>query len=68
MDELQKIIDMEHQYPKYTGQKDDAIRTEFNMSATSYYQMLNRLLDDEEAVKADPVLFNRLRRLRNGNH
>ncbi|MBV8933098.1 MAG: DUF3263 domain-containing protein, partial [Kutzneria sp.] len=36
------------------------------MSSTRYYQLLNRLLDDREAMRAEPALVNRLRRLRDG--
>lgn len=34
------------------------------MSTTAYYQALNALLDNPEALKADPLLVKRLRRLR----
>ena len=34
------------------------------MSATRYYQVLNALIDTQEALEADPMLVKRLRRLR----
>ncbi|MGH3910551.1 MAG: DUF3263 domain-containing protein, partial [Pseudonocardiaceae bacterium] len=36
----------------------------FDMSATRYYQVLNDLIDRQEALAADPMLIKRLRRLR----
>lgn len=62
------MLDLEREHPRYNGAKDDAIRRRFDMSATSYYQILNQLLDDPAAAEADPVLINRLRRIRNGNN
>ena len=35
-----------------------------DLSSTRYHQVLNALLDDPEALAADPVLVGRLRRLR----
>ncbi|GAA1980880.1 DUF3263 domain-containing protein [Kitasatospora viridis] len=46
------------------GAKEQAVREELGISATRYYQLLNALLDREEALKQDPVLVNRLRRIR----
>jgi len=46
------------------GPKEAAIRVEFDLSATSYYQQLNALLDRPEALEVEPVLVNRLRRVR----
>lgn len=68
MDDLERaVLDLEREHPRYNGTKDDAIRRRLNMSATSYFQILNQLLDDPAALKADPVLINRLRRLRDQN-
>lgn len=50
------------------GAKDHAIRKRFGFSATTYFQILNRLLDDPEAAGLEPVLINGLRRLRDGQH
>ncbi|WP_156491151.1 DUF3263 domain-containing protein [Brevibacterium casei] len=44
MDDLgRRILDLEREHPRYNGTKDDAIRRRLNMSATSYFQILNRL-------------------------
>lgn len=65
MDDLgQRILKLEKQYPKYGGAKDHQIRERFGLSATSYFQMLNTLIDDPEAAWTEPVLINRLRRIR----
>lgn len=69
MDDLgRQILKLEKQFPKYGGAKDHVIRERFNMSATSYFQILNAMLDDPEAAWAEPVLINRLRRIRDGQH
>ncbi|MCT1446159.1 DUF3263 domain-containing protein [Brevibacterium casei] len=68
MDDLERaVLDLEREHPRYNGAKDDAIRRRLNMSATSYFQILNQLLDDPAALESDPVLLNRLRRVRNQN-
>jgi hypothetical protein len=48
------------------GAKEAAIRARFGFGATKYYQQLNALLDTQAALAYDPVLVNRLRRLRQG--
>lgn len=60
------ILDFERQWWKFAGAKEEAIKTEFDLSATRYYQLLNILLDKPEALRADPLLVKRLRRLRAG--
>lgn len=50
--------------PRSVGAKEEGIRAEFNMSPVRYYQRLNALLEDPEALAADPLLVNRLRRIR----
>jgi hypothetical protein len=46
------------------GAKELAVRTELGLSAARYYQVLNALLDSPEALRADPMLVKRLRRIR----
>jgi hypothetical protein len=58
------IIDFERQWWKFSGSKESAIRENFDMSSTRYYQILNALLDDPIALAHDPLLIRRLRRLR----
>lgn len=62
------ILDFENQWWKYGGAKDQAIRDRFALSATTYYQVLNGLLDREEALAHQPMLVKRLRRLRTTRH
>ena len=58
------ILAFERQWWKYAGAKEQAIKELFDMSATRYYQVLNALIDTQEALEADPMLVKRLRRLR----
>lgn len=63
-DREREILAFERQWWKYAGAKEQAIRQLFDMSATRYYQVLNALIDDPVALRADPMLIKRLRRLR----
>ena len=58
------ILEFERQWWKYAGAKEQAVREQFDMSSTRYYQVLNALIDKPEALAADPLLVRRLRRLR----
>lgn len=59
-----EILGFERQWWKYAGAKEQAIRDLFDMSATRYYQVLNGLIDRPQALRFDPMLVKRLRRLR----
>lgn len=59
-----EILAFERQWWRYAGAKERAIRELFSMSSTRYYQVLNRLLDTERAMRADPMLVKRLRKTR----
>ena len=63
-DRDREILDFERQWWKYAGAKETAVREQFDMSATRYYQVLNALIDRPEALAFDPLLTKRLRRLR----
>lgn len=58
------LLDFERRWWKHPGEKDAAIRDRFGISATRYYQRINRLLDDPAAYEHDAALVKRLRRLR----
>jgi hypothetical protein len=58
------ILDFERGWWAEAGPKDTAIRERFELSGTRYYQLLNELLDDDDAYDYDPLLVRRLRRLR----
>lgn len=60
----QAVLAFERQWWKYPGKKEQAIRELFGMSATRYYQILNRLVESRAAMAADPMLIKRLRRSR----
>lgn len=59
-----RILEFERSWWRFGGAKEEAIREEFALTATRYYQLLNQLIDRDEALAADPVLVRRLRRLR----
>ncbi|WP_103532030.1 DUF3263 domain-containing protein [Streptomyces sp. SM11] len=46
------------------GAKERAIREGLGISPVRYYQLLNALIEDERALREDPVTVNRLRRVR----
>jgi hypothetical protein len=58
------ILAFERHWWKFAGAKEQAIREQFELSATRYYQVLNALIDKPEALAHDPLLVKRLRRLR----
>lgn len=58
------MLEFERQWWKFAGSKDEAIRQQFDMSGTRYFQILNGLIDRPEALVADPLLVKRLRRMR----
>jgi uncharacterized protein DUF3263 len=59
-----KILAFEAKWWRHAGSKEQAIRDTFELSATRYYQLLNALLDNPDALAHEPVLVGRLRRLR----
>ena len=59
-----RILDFERQWWRYAGAKESSIKELFNLTPPSYYQLLNNLIDREEALLAAPMLVKRLRRLR----
>jgi hypothetical protein len=63
-DRDREMLELERLWWKYAGAKEQAIRDKFDMSATRYYQVLNALIDREDALAFDPLLVKRLRRLR----
>lgn len=63
-DQESRILDFERSWWRFGGAKEEAIREQFDLTATRYYQLLNSLIDRDAALEADPVLVRRLRRLR----
>ena len=58
------VLEFERKWWKFAGSKEEAIRQQFDMSGTRYFQLLNDLIDRPEALAADPLLVKRLRRMR----
>ena len=50
------ILDFERQWWRYAGAKEGAIKELFNLTPPSYYQVLNNLIDREDALLAQPML------------
>ena len=60
----QAILDFETQWWLRLGDKDTAIREMFGMEPGRYYELLDLLLDDTEAMMQAPATISRYRRLR----
>jgi hypothetical protein len=58
------ILAFERTWWKHAGQKEQAIRDEFGLSAARYYQLLSALIDSPIALAHDPMLIKRLQRVR----
>ena len=58
------VLDFEGSWWLYPGPKDRAIREYLGISATRYYQVLRRLMDDPAAEVTAPMTVRRLRRVR----
>jgi hypothetical protein len=58
------ILDFERTWWDGSPGKEPAVRAKFGLSPARYYQLLNRLIDRPEALEYDPMLVQRLRRLR----
>ncbi len=58
------ILEFEATWWRYPEPKDRAIREYLGISATRYYEVLRRLLDDPVAESVDPFTVRRLRKVR----
>ena len=59
-----KILDFERSWWRYAGAKESAIKELFDLTPARYYQLLNDLIDRDDALAVSPILVKRLRRLR----
>ena len=59
-----RILEFERNWWRFAGAKESAIKELFDLTAPRYYQLLNDLIDREDALEASPMLVKRLRRLR----
>ncbi|PWB98563.1 DUF3263 domain-containing protein [Homoserinimonas hongtaonis] len=60
------ILQFESRAWGHAGVKDEAIRVELGLTSARYYQLLNAAIESPAAVKHDPMLVRRLRRIRDG--
>ena len=63
-DDDRRVLDLAARRWNHSGNQADAIRAEFDMTVTRFWQRVNTLLDDPEALAYSPQLVNRLRRIR----
>ena len=59
-----RILDFERSWWRYAGAKESAIKELFDLTPARYYQLLNDLIDRDDALAGAPILLKRLRRLR----
>ena len=59
-----RILEFERNWWRFAGAKETAIKDLFDMTAPRYYQLLNDLIDRDDALEASTMLVKRLRRLR----
>jgi hypothetical protein len=64
----ERVLAFERGWWRSPGAKEQEIRDVLGMTATSYYQLLNDLIDRPEALMLDPALVKRLRRQRSRRH
>lgn len=58
------ILAFERRRWRHVGLKEQAIRDQFGVSTARYYQLLGRLIESPAALEYDPMLVNRLHRMR----
>jgi hypothetical protein len=63
-DRERRVLAFERHWWRHAGAKEEAIRRQFGVGPTAYYQLLSRLLDDPAALAHDPMLVKRLQRQR----
>lgn len=61
---IRRVLDFEGRWASHGGAKARAIRAEFGWSTTRYYQVLDGMLEEPDAVRHDPMLVRRLQRIR----
>ncbi|QFP97006.1 helix-turn-helix DNA binding protein [Gordonia phage Suerte] len=59
-----RMLDLAGARWNYSGSLEQRVRAEFGISLTRFWQRVNTLLDDPEALAYAPQLVNRLRRIR----
>lgn len=68
MDDLpdlhRQVLDFERRFWRHPGARDEAIRVTFGLSSWRYQQLVYHVCEQPAALAADPVLVNRVNRLR----
>ena len=59
-----RVLEFENSWWHYPEPKDRAVREYVGMSSTRYYQVLRRLVEDDSAAVAYPLVVRRLRRMK----
>ena len=59
------ILDFERTWRHQPGPKEVAIRESVDISPSRYYERLNALLEDADAIEYDPLTVKRVQRVRN---
>lgn len=59
-----ELLDFAGLWWRYAGAQEQAIRDDFHVSGTRFWQLLNDLIERPEALAYDPVTINRYRRMR----
>ena len=60
----QALLDFEREWWSFSGRKDDLIREHLGLSPSSYYRLLQSLIDVDAASAYDPLTVKRLRKRR----
>lgn len=63
-DQQVAILAIEKRFYRHASSKEQDVKDELGLSPMRYYTRLNALLDDPDAIAAEPVLTSRLRRIR----
>lgn len=58
------LLEFESTHWIHAGAKEREIRERFGLSPIRYHQVLNLVIDTEEAMATDPITTRRLRSLR----
>lgn len=63
-DDDKRMLDLAGARWNYAGNLEQAVRDEFDISLTRFFQRVNRIIDAREALEYSPHTVNRLRRIR----
>ena len=62
-----ELVDFAAAHPRYRRSVDEDIRQDLGITPARYFQLLDRVIATEEALKHDPVTVHRLRRQAEAN-